>query len=511
MFFRPASIKRPVKHVVGSKVVNRWMTMPDGTRHPLPEDVHDEIYRFANGKHAKLSDEARKYYDSGFVTVEDVKREIVKDQRFTEDRFFLHVPLAFNYTAQGNGFINYLVNERLVAGADVNVIGIDRGERNLLYATVVDRDGHVLEQRSLNVINGNDYHAKLADRERLRIEQRRSWKSVSGIKDLKTGYLSFAVKEIIDLMVRYHAIVVLEDLSANFKHSRASIENSVYKNFEKQLIDKLNYCVVTKDEERACEPGGALRGYQLASKFSSFEMLGKQSGFLFYLPASWTEALDPTTGFACLFPQRMLRYRSVSATKDFFARFEAIRYNPDSQLFEFTFRYSDFPLRTTDTVDEWTVCATHARRTRYEKDKQGKWTPAAVNAPKMLARVFADTGYEDGHDLKEDVANMGSKAQLEELLDAFRAVMTLRCDIEGTTHIVSPVRNAAGRFYNSHEHREGLPGEADANSAYNIARKGVMMLQEGLFAHNGKGYRVDLGKNQAGDWLAWAQSHCLNG
>ena len=81
---------------------------------------------------------------------------------------------------------------------------------------------------------------------------------------------------------------------------------------EKQLIEKLNY-LVFKDKD-ANAPGGLLRAYQWASKFESFERLGKQCGFIYYIPAWNTSKIDPVTGFVNLF---YTRYESVEESKNF--------------------------------------------------------------------------------------------------------------------------------------------------------------------------------------------------
>ena len=57
LFYRPAGIKEPVIHAKGSYLVNR--ITKDGE--PIPEKIHDEIYRNANGKLESLSKEATEY------------------------------------------------------------------------------------------------------------------------------------------------------------------------------------------------------------------------------------------------------------------------------------------------------------------------------------------------------------------------------------------------------------------------------------------------------------------
>ena len=66
------------------------------------------------------------------------------------------------------------------------------------------------------------------------------------IEELKEGYLSQVIHKITQLMVKYHAIVVLEDLNMGFMRGRQKVEKQVYQKFEKMLIDKLNYLVDKK-------------------------------------------------------------------------------------------------------------------------------------------------------------------------------------------------------------------------------------------------------------------------
>lgn len=72
---------------------------------------------------------------------------------------------------------NNIVNKCISADPDVCVIGINRGERNLLYVSVVDKSGRILEQKSLNVINNTDYYSLLLDRENERNNARKDWKT----------------------------------------------------------------------------------------------------------------------------------------------------------------------------------------------------------------------------------------------------------------------------------------------------------------------------------------------
>ena len=74
--------------------------------------------------------------------------DIIKDRRYTKRSFSLHIPITMNFKASGNGSINYDVQNLLRESNKHYVIGIDRGERNLKYISVIDEKGNIVEQKS---------------------------------------------------------------------------------------------------------------------------------------------------------------------------------------------------------------------------------------------------------------------------------------------------------------------------------------------------------------------------
>ena len=68
---------------------------------------------------------------------------------------------------------------------DVNIIGIDRGERHLIYLTLINQRGEIVKQKTFNTVNQFNYQEKLTQRENERDEARKSWASIGKIKDLK--------------------------------------------------------------------------------------------------------------------------------------------------------------------------------------------------------------------------------------------------------------------------------------------------------------------------------------
>ncbi|MCX7986434.1 MAG: type V CRISPR-associated protein Cas12a/Cpf1, partial [Bacteroidales bacterium] len=341
------------------------------------------------------------------------KYPIIKNRRYAQDKFFFHVPITLNFKAIDENYINHRVNEWLINNPNVHIIGIDRGERHLLYVSVINQNGEIVEQCSLNEIvteyNGKlfvkDYHSLLDKREGEREKARKDWQTIENIKELKSGYLSHVIHKIAQLILKYNAIVVMEDLNTGFKRGRQKVEKQVYQNFEKMLIEKLNYLVL-KDKKPE-EDGGVLRAFQLTNKFSTFKELGKQSGIVFYVPAAYTSAIDPVTGYVqYLYPLKQAD--SVEKARAFYSKFRSIHYNPDKHWFEFVFDYNDFDIRF-DGKTFWKICTTHTDRYAWNsKLNNGKGGFEEVKVAQELELLLGDYNipYGSGNNIIEEIVNI---------------------------------------------------------------------------------------------------------
>ena len=431
--------------------------------------------------------------------------DIIKDRRYTVDKFLFHVPITINFKAIGRGDINDNVLDIIRNGGVKHIIGIDRGERHLLYLSLIDLKGNIVNQITLNnIYNGNtsptNYRDLLAEREGNRTEARKNWKKIENIKDIKQGYLSQVVHIVSKMMVEYDAIVVLEDLNMGFMRGRQKIERNVYEQFEKILIDKLNYYV--DKQKDANEAGGLLHALQLASKFESFRKLGKQSGCLFYIPAWNTSKIDPVTGFVNLFDTR---YTSVDQARKFFSQFDAIRYNAEKDWFEFAFDYNNFTAKANGTRTKWTLC-THGTRIRTFRNpaKLNQWDNEEIVLTDEFKRAFANAGVDIHGNLKETICSLEDKKYLETLMHLMKLLLQMRNSITNSEvdYLLSPVADENGMFYDSRTCSDSLPKDADANGAYNISRKGLWAIHQ--IQKTPVGERPNLAiKNK--EWLNFAQ------
>ncbi|MDD4968682.1 MAG: type V CRISPR-associated protein Cas12a/Cpf1 [Paludibacter sp.] len=436
--------------------------------------------------------------------------DIIKDKRYTVDKFQFHVPITMNFKARGINNINPEVNQFLKKTSDLHIIGLDRGERHLLYLTLIDSKGNIKQQFSLNEIVNEyegkiyktDYHKLLDNREGSRDDARKNWKTIETIKELKEGYLSQVIHKISELMVEYNAIVVLEDLNMGFMRGRQKVEKQVYQKFEKMLIDKLNYLVDKKTN--ASELGGTLHAYQFTNKFESFQKMGKQSGFLFYVPAWNTSKMDPVTGFVNLFDTR---YENVDKAKTFFGKFDSIVYNSAKRYFEFSFDYTKFTTRADGTRTNWTLCTNATRIETFRNPiKNSQWDNRELVLTDELINLFEQYGIDYKHTgLKELIIRQTEKSFYERLLHLLKLTLQMRNSINGTDidYLISPVVNEKGHFYDSRTATTILPQNADANGAYNIARKGMWIVEQIKQAEDLKKLKLAISNKE---WLDFAQS-----
>lgn len=438
--------------------------------------------------------------------------DIVKDRRYSKDKFMLHIPVTMNFGVDETRRFNDVVNDALKNDEKVRVIGIDRGERNLLYVVVVDTDGTILEQISLNSIINNeysietDYHKLLDEKEGDRDRARKNWTTIENIKELKEGYLSQVVNVIAKLVLKYNAIICLEDLNFGFKRGRQKVEKQVYQKFEKMLIDKLNYLVIDKsrNQENPEQLGGALNALQLTSKFTSFKEMGKQTGIIYYVPAYLTSKIDPTTGFANLF---YVKYENVEKAKEFFSRFDSIAYNKVAGYFEFAFDYKKFTDRAFGARSQWTLCTYGERIIKFRNaEKNNSFDDKTIVLSVEFKELFNEYGidYADGSELKNKITGIDDAEFCRRLTRLFQQTLQMRnSSNDGTRdYIISPVMNGHGEFFNSEVGDASKPKDADANGAYNIARKGLWVLKQ--IRNTPSGNKLNLAMSNA-EWLEYAQ------
>ena len=396
---------------------------------------------------------------------------LIKDNRYTKDTFHFHFPVTINCNSSSFANVNQMANKFIRKTEDLHIIGINRGERNLIYLTVINPQGQIVEQFSLNVIvNENlkgkyrtDYHELLTRRENERAEARESWMTVKNISDLKEGYLSAALHKVVGLLGKYNAVIAIEELDKHFKNSRKHIEHEIYSKFEDMLINKLNY--LTDKSRDVLETGGILRGIQLTGKADEMGDYTRQNGIVFRVPTWYIGMTCPVTGFINFLKPK---YTNIKEAREFFGKMDDIRYNADKSWFEFDIDYDNFTDKAAEGRKRWTVCTAGSR---IYKGKPVELTPEMLN-------LFNRYGIQVGADLKEQIVEHDSREFFESLMQLFSLALQMRNMAEGIDYLVSPVKDKDGGVFVSAKDNTGLPGCVDANDAFNIARKGLMFVRQ---------------------------------
>ena len=411
-------------------------------------------------------------------------KEIINHKRYSNDKIFFHIPITFNRYAKGDNRFNTQINNFLANNPDIKIIGVDRGEKHLAYYSVIRQNGEIIESGSLNTINNVDYATKLDERAKNREQARKDWQDVEVIKDLKKGYISQVVRRLADLAIKHNAIIVMEDLNMRFKQIRGGIEKSIYQQLEKALIEKLNYLVDKKevDPEKA---GHLLRAYQLTAPITSFKEMGKQTGIIFYTQASYTSRIDPLTGWR---PNLYLKYTNANKAKEDLLKFDSIEYNADKDRFEFRYDITKFQqLKEYPKKTNWTICS-NVERYRWNKrlnNNKGGYD-YYPNITENLKELLKDYSIEtESKDIKQQISEVVESGN-EKLFKDLLFYINLICQIRNTQQdkqgdendfILSPIEP----FFDSRKSEingKNLPRNGDDNGAYNIARKGIIILNK---------------------------------
>lgn len=511
------------------KIHNKdWNTLADGKAKTGTKNLHtlywQEVFSEANAQQDfiyKLNGNAELFFRpktsiDKLGVIKQGGKEIVKGWRYARNTILFSCPIDMNRTAEGVNDLkfNTEVREFLANNPDINIIGIDRGEKHLAYYVVIDQAGKLLKVDTLNIIgqtNGKpiDYADKLEKRSAGRDMARRDWQDIENIKDLKKGYISQVVRKLADLMIEHNAIIVFEDLNMRFKQVRGGIEKSIYQQLEKTLIDKLSF-LVNKNEIDPKKAGSLLNAYQLVAPFKSFKDMGKQTGLIFYTQAEYTSKTCPQCGFR---RNIKCKFENIELAKKWLAALNKFNYNAHDDAF--MVEYSRQKFATTQQLkskkiknelfadlqikDVFAITTKAAIRYKWfdRSSPMAKMSKAGVvnldqvqtegqtskgviksfNITMCIKRLFDDAGidYKNG-DIKQQIANSQfEKAFYKDLLYYLFLLTEIRQSISGQSidYIHCP-----SCLFNSNDGFQGHKFDSDANGAYNIARKGKLILDK---------------------------------
>jgi hypothetical protein len=439
----------------------------------------------------KLNGEAEIFYRpalkvEGLGKKRDKKdREVIDHKRFAEEKFVFHCPITLNFCIKSsklNDEINILASEN---SDDIRFIGIDRGEKHLAYYSVINQKGEIIDQGSFNEINGQNYAAELEKRVGNRDEARKNWKTIGTIKELKDGYISQVVRKIVDLAVQHNAYIVLEKLDKGFKRGRQKIEKQVYQKLELALAKKLNFLVDKKVEIGTV--GSVTNALQLTPPVANFQDIeGKsQFGIMLYVRANYTSQTDPVTGWR---KSIYLKKGSEGNIKDQIKKlFKDIQFDGKDYYFEYLDQ-NNKPWRLYSGKNGVDLDRYYRERTHesIEGEMRVQWTPKKQEIKNTLDILFENCDknrsiftqiIDEGVELKKIDTNRTAWESLRFMIDVIQQIRNTGTDSKDDDFLLSPVRDRNENYFDSRKDGAMIPN-GDANGAYNIARKGLMLFQK---------------------------------
>ncbi len=485
----PIAENSPVKHGVGSKLVNKR----DKDGNTIPEQIYKEIYLFANNKVKKenLSAEAKNYIESEKVKIKEAKYEIVKDNRFYgETKYMFHCPITINFKAGSNSGVNEKITDALQQSDNLQFIGIDRGEKHLVYSCTIDKEGKIVKCNHHDNINGTDYVQKLEAVANERLIAKKNWQQQNRIKDLKSGYISHVVHRLVeetikdDKTIAPHAYIVLEDLNSEMKRGRQKIEKQVYQNLELALAKKFNF-VVDKTAKQG-ELGSVSMALQLTPPVTNYKDIEgkKRFGIMLYTRANYTSITDPTTGWRKTIYIKNGKDEEIKA--QIIDKFSNFGFDGKDYYFEYTEENAGHTWRMYSGKNGEPLPRFQNKK-QMEQDKN-IWVPEQINVKEILDKLFAN--FDKGRSFKEQVNEEVKLEKIEgrsetawqSLRYALNMIQQIRnSGMEKTddNFLYSPVRNENGEHFDTRNPQNNggleLIVDADANGAFNIARKGLIM------------------------------------
>ena len=127
-----------------------------------------------------------------------------------------------------------------------------------------------------------------------------------------------------------------------------------------------------------------------------------------------------------------------------------------------------------------------------------------------FVKLFKEYGidYSDGKEIKAQCLKIEKGGFLKEVVRLFALTVQMRNSIPNTDvdYLISPVRGTDGKFFDSRKGIESLPKDADANGAYNIARKALWIINRFKESSDDELLTVKIGMTQR-QWLEFAQSN----
>lgn len=282
------------------------------------------------------------------------RNSIVKNARYTKPQWTMHLPLLTNRSGLKDNnviFTDALEKQfvRAYESKDYRILSLMFSPRNLIYLTLIDRDGKIIEQRSLNHLPSNkagrliDYHSQIVTRMRQKqliqrdlqsnVENAEStWGKEDEIKGAREGYISLVVYLVAQYMRDGKTLLVMDDVRDKVKGTL--FDSNQLTSIQRQIIAKLA-CLRLRNIPMG-QPGSVNKPITLCKQVTTNSALIGRNGMVYITDLSFfNRIIDPTTGFMNLLPS--LSDLTVKAAKALLDSFDEMRYDPQRDLFTFSY------------------------------------------------------------------------------------------------------------------------------------------------------------------------------
>ena len=280
-------------------------------------------------------------------------RDIMKNARYTEPCWTLHLPLLTNRSGLKDTDLRVkkmLDNQfyNAIQDGQYRVLSLLFSSRNLIYLTLIDANGKVIEQRSLNRLKDphigteTDYYSNIQTRLRQKMQIQRdlqsnvahiesAWNKEDQIKGLKEGYISQVVSLIANYMLDGKTVLVMEDARNAIRG--ALFDAPILTSMQRQIIAKLA-CLRLRDIPLG-QPGSINKPICLAKQVTSNNDLIGRNGMIYIADMCFfNKRIDHTTGFVNMLPGKEL---SVKDYKELINSFDDIHFDTQRQVFVMTY------------------------------------------------------------------------------------------------------------------------------------------------------------------------------
>ena len=174
---------------------------------------------------------------------------------------------------------------------------------------------------------------------------------------------------------------------------------------------------------------------------------------------------------------------------------------------------SGFNPKARSSRQDWIICTYGTRiRTFRNPEKNSEWDSEEIALTEKFKELFDSYGIDYRSNLLASILIQTKKdffhnedVNKPSLLPLLKLTLQLRNSHINSEvdYILSPVADAKGNFYDSRTCGPNLPDNADANGAFNIARKGLMLARRIRSAKDDEKPTLTITNEE---WLHFAQA-----